>query len=100
NNDSGDLARFFVVGGGGESDGILTMPVTNVDYEDIAVGPCAAGHCVFVADIGDNDALRPSCVLYRLPEPAKLGSAELTPEALPFVYPDGPHNAETLLVHP
>jgi len=100
NNDSGDLPRFFVVGGGGEDDGILSMPVSNVDYEDIAVGPCAAGHCVFVGDIGDNDAVRPSCVLYRLPEPLKLGSADLTPVALPFVYPDGPHNAETLLIHP
>lgn len=100
NNDSGDLPRFFVVGGGGENDGIVSMSVSNVDYEDIAVGPCAAGHCVFVGDIGDNDALRPNATLYRLPEPSALGSAEVTPEALPFVYADGPHNAETLLVHP
>ena len=100
NNDSGDLPRFFAVGSDGADLGVVSMPVTNVDYEDIAVAPCPAGSCVFVADIGDNDAVRASVALYRLPEPAALGMMSATPDTLPFVYPDGPHNAETLLVHP
>lgn len=100
NNDSGDLPRFFTVESSGQAEGIFSMPVPAVDYEDIAVGPCPAGRCVFIADTGDNDAVRESYALYRVPEPPELGSLDVVAEALPFVYPDGPHNAETLLVHP
>ena len=59
---------------------------------------------MFVADIGDNDLNRTECTIYRVPEPATLptnGSTITTTfDRLPFVYPDGLHNAETLLVDP
>ncbi|HRG98716.1 MAG TPA: hypothetical protein PLR99_20835 [Polyangiaceae bacterium] len=99
-NDSGDRARFFALD---ERAGLRATyelaAVTATDIEDIAVGPCPAGACVFLGDIGDNDARRAEVQVYRVPEP-ELADGRLTPEVLTLTYPDGPHNAETLLVSP
>src|SRR5207247_1030146 len=75
---------------------------TNVDWEDIAVGPCSSGTCVFLGDTGDNDMNRTQYAVYRVAEPdPAAGAKQMVPSTrLPFVYPDGPHNAEALLVHP
>jgi hypothetical protein len=54
----------------------------NVDWEDIA----ARGSMLYVGDIGDNATSRSSITVYR-------GS-----EAIELRYPDGPHDAEALLV--
>jgi hypothetical protein len=100
-NDSGDSARFFALSQSGTL--LATFGVSGasaVDWEDASLGPCPAGSCVYLGDIGDNPETRTSYALYRVPEPATLADATLTAEAFPFVYPDGSHNAETLLVHP
>jgi hypothetical protein len=105
-NDSGDAARFFALREGGAVLGqFLLAGVAAIDWEDIALGPCAAGTCVFLGDIGDNKRERVSYAIYAVAEPALAGvdPAAKTPvafEARRFTYPDGPHNAEALLVHP
>jgi len=106
-NDSGDSARFFAIDESARLLGEIDLPgATATDWEDIAVGPCPTGWCVFIADIGDNDLDRTDCAIYRVAEPATLpaGGSKITAtfERLPFVYPaqDGRHNAETLLVDP
>jgi hypothetical protein len=112
-NDSGDSARFFALRDTGallrEYD--LTGAVAT-DWEDIAIGPCPQGSCVYLADIGDNDAKRADYSIYRVAEPdisADAGSSNqggdlpktaLAYERFRFTYPDRAHNAETLLVHP
>ena len=72
-----------------------------VDWEDLAPGPCPSdgAPCLFVGDIGDNDGVRPSITVYvvREPEDGKDARRVDTWEA---TYPDGPKDAETLLVHP
>jgi len=68
------------------------------DWEDISAGPCAAGSCLYVGDIGDNDASRPRITVYRLPEPAPGDGTSAPAEALHAAYPDGPHDAEALFV--
>ncbi len=68
------------------------------DWEDISAGPCAAGACLYVGDIGDNDASRPRITVYRLPEPAPGDGTSAPAEALHATYPDGPHDAEALFV--
>jgi hypothetical protein len=101
NNDSGDAARFFAVDLAGHDLGsYLVAGARAIDWEDIAVGPCPEGSCVFLGDIGDNRARRPSYVVYRVPEPASVepGAHEIAGVALPFRYPDGSHDAETLVV--
>ena len=75
----------------------------NVDIEDIAVGPCREDHaesCVYLADIGDNPEERKEVAVYQITEPARLESGTLVAKKLRFTYPDGAHNAETLLADP
>ncbi|MFT3837023.1 MAG: hypothetical protein QM723_08505 [Myxococcaceae bacterium] len=104
-NDSGDTARFFGVSDDGGAVGIYDLDgATALDWEDIAVGPCDAGSCVFLGDIGDNNLVRPTHTVYAVPEPAAPLAGEhhlQTFDRYPFQYPNGDkHNAETLLVHP
>jgi hypothetical protein len=114
-NDSGDTARFFAVDGHGARLATFVYSTAAVlDCEDIARGPCADGtspaspgrgplptaSCLFVGDIGDNFKNREQIVVYRVREPDVIADATVPSEALPFVYPDGPHDAETLLIHP
>jgi len=102
-NDSGDGARFFAIGADGYKVGEYHLRgATAVDWEDIAIGPCPAGRCVYLGDIGDNNTVRAEPVIYRVAEPATTGDADVDVpwDALPFRYPDGIHNAETLLAHP
>jgi hypothetical protein len=102
-NDSGDSARFFAIDSSGADRGsYLLEGVVAQDFEDIAAGPCASGACLYLADIGDNDELRTAYVVHRVSEPAMLapGQTSVTSEPLTFQYPDGSHNAETLLALP
>lgn len=101
-NDSGDSARFFALSDTGEPLGEFILPGANaVDWEDMALGPCSSGTCVFLGDFGDNARVRTDYAIYRVPEPALMGSADVPFERLPFEYPGGEkHDAETLLVHP
>jgi hypothetical protein len=55
---------------------------------------------LFIGDIGDNKVERDHVTVYRVREPSTIADATLTSDAFPMKYPDGPHNAETLLVHP
>jgi hypothetical protein len=103
-NDSGDRARFFALAGDGAALGELVLTgATATDWEDLAVGPCPTGWCVYLGDLGDNSAARTSYAIFRVPEPAiagPVGTVEVSFERFPFVYPEGAHNCETLVVHP
>jgi hypothetical protein len=66
----------------------------------VAVGPCPAGSCIYVADIGDNKAERNQIVIYRLAEPAEPGGSAKVSDVIRATYPDGAHDAEALLVAP
>ena len=104
-NDSGDTARFFAIDESARFLAQIDLPgAIAIDWEDIAIGRCPTGWCVFIADIGDNDLNRTECAIYRVPEPATLptngSTITTTYDRLPFVYPDGRHNAETVLVDP
>lgn len=70
------------------------------DWEDMAIGPCAAGNCLYVADIGDNQARRAGVVLYRLPEPELRDAEGVAVDAFPMRLPDGPRDMEALFVLP
>jgi hypothetical protein len=76
------------------------------DWEDIATGPCPAGSCIFAGDIGRvNGKPKPpsTFAVYRVAEPqlsAGQTRGTLKGDWFRFRYPDGPHNAEALMVHP
>lgn len=105
-NDSGDRPRVYAIDLTGRLRSIVTLKgVTARDWEDIAVGPGpkAKTSYLYIGDIGDNAAQRPSVIVYRLPEPAIDPNApviETSCDSLKLRYPDGPHDAETLLVDP
>jgi hypothetical protein len=71
-----------------------------VDWEDISAGPCPAGRCLYIGDIGDNLHDRQDRAILRLPEPLPRSGAVRTVERFPFAYPDGPRDAEALFVMP
>ena len=73
------------------------------DWEDLVTAPCAgntsAGEpCLYIADIGDNQETRERITIYEVPMPP-LGSISTAPAtAIHVRYPDGPHDAEALVV--
>lgn len=107
-NDSGDGPHVFAIDLQSHTLARYTVSqATNVDWEDMAIGPTANGKsALFIGDIGDNHQSREDTVVYRVPEPIvdlekTMQESKTAPaEKLPFRYPDGPHNAEVLLVHP
>lgn len=104
-NDSGDSARVFLMDRTGRDCGTWEVSgALNRDWEDMAVGPgpVSGSSYLYLGDIGDNGRRRRDVVVYRVPEPdAASHGGRLGPAVgLHFVYPDQPHDAETLLVHP
>ncbi|MGC4790975.1 hypothetical protein ACLQ22_24475 [Micromonospora sp. DT178] len=67
----------------------VSYPSRPRDTEDLAVG---ADGTVWVADIGDNDRSRQTIAVWKLPPGADR------PVLYRMAYPDGPHDAEALLV--
>jgi hypothetical protein len=97
-NDSGQPDLYAVDERGSVKTRIRISGLTVRDWEDIAVGPCPGGSCIYIADIGDNHASRDRITVYRLPEPAAGDKTAPAPEAFHATYPDGPRDAETLVV--
>jgi len=107
-NDSGNLNQVYLTDGTGADKGTLNLvPVSNRDWEDIAVGPgpIAGKSYVYVADIGDNDSKYKTIFIYRFVEPDLAGKTMPVinidaVDKIELKYPDGPRNAETLMVDP
>lgn len=98
-NDSGDAARIYALGSDGELLATYALDgVTARDWEDLSVGPCPAGRCLYVGDIGDNAMTRSDLAVYRvaLPDVVRGDDRALPSERFAFAYPDGPHDAEAL----
>jgi hypothetical protein len=85
---------------------VTVLEATDRDIEDVAVGPCPAGDCLYLADIGDNLGVHPSVFVHRLPLPPleeSAGSVTRLPPVRPeaswqLVYPGGPRDAESLAI--
>jgi hypothetical protein len=99
-NDSHGPYVFAVDGAGALRGRVHITGADATDWEDIGVQRCASGSCLYVGDIGDNNAKREGITLYRLPEPAPGDTASAPAEAFPATYPDGPHDAEAMFVLP
>ncbi len=106
-NDSGDGPILYAFGPDGRSRGRWRVPNARaVDWEDIAAGPgpTRGRSYLYIGDIGDNERRRKEIVVYRVEEPgvaACKAACRTAPAAtIRLRYPDGPHNAEALLIHP
>jgi hypothetical protein len=97
-NDSGKPV-LFALDARGRVTGRLEVAGAEVeDWEAIAVGSCGSGSCLYIGDIGDNGANRRRVTVYRLPEPDVASGTAAVADVFHATYPDGPHDAETLLV--
>lgn len=106
-NDSGDSARIYALNSAGKL--LRTFHINGArcrDWEDIAVGPGPdeGRDYIYIGDIGDNKAGHKSIIIYRVPEPKVDPNSMRTnnsigpAETIELVYPDGPQDAETLMV--
>ncbi len=111
-NDAGDDEYIFAISTVGKHLGAWKVQnARNVDWEEIAAFKDSAGKCfLLIGDIGNNEEDRSELTIYRVAEPTvsprDLASSAKAPhstshaEMLKFKYPDRPHNAETMIVHP
>jgi hypothetical protein len=100
-NDSGNDASIFAIDTLGRDHGAFAVAgAENRDWEAIAVGPCGARDCIYIADTGDNAQLRQSVRIYRVPEPVVAARRSRPPraEVLEVRYPNGPRDVEAELV--
>lgn len=96
-NDSGDSARVFAIDTRtGATVGVHTFDAQVRDVEALAI--TAQGR-MLVADIGDNDSVRPMVRVFWFDEP-ELGQTSGAWASWELAYPDGPHNAEAIAVDP
>jgi hypothetical protein len=99
-NDSHGPYVFAVDGAGTLRGRVHITGAATTDWEDLAVQRCAGGSCLYVGDIGDNNAKRAGITIYRVPEPSPADTASAPAEAFPATYPDGAHDAEAMFVLP
>ncbi|MEO0552951.1 MAG: hypothetical protein AAF149_07120 [Bacteroidota bacterium] len=103
-NDSGDTSRLFLIHENGEDVGEFYLKgVRNRDWEDIAVGPGPVKNenYLYIAEIGDNQAIYEDKYIYRFKEPqADRSSLIDNYNIIEFRYPDGNRDAECLMIDP
>jgi hypothetical protein len=100
-NDSGADPELFAL----DSAGVVKAKVpvagaTLEDWEDMEAGACDGGHCLFVADIGDNFGRRSAITIYEISEPALSARQATVRRVITGSYEDGPQDAEALFVLP
>lgn len=100
--DGGDVAEVMAVDGRGRT--VATVRLRGIDPYDpeaLAPGRTADGRpALFLGDIGDNRARRPDVSVFRFAEPRRLADQTVARTWWRFTYPDGPQDAEALLVDP
>ena len=100
--DGGDVAEVMAVDERGRT--VATVRLRGVDPYDpeaLAPGSMPDGRpALFLGDIGDNRARRPDISVFRFAEPRRLTDQTVGRTWWKLSYPDGPKDAEALLVDP
>jgi hypothetical protein len=110
-NDSGSRGTIFALATNGTYFARHYIPdVSSGDFEDIAIGPgpLAQFQYIYLGDIGDNPMTRTNIRVFRFSEPAVYAYQSNAPVDFPVFgaqeislsYPDGPFNAEALMIDP
>lgn len=112
-NDSGHDALLFAFDSTGASRGVWNVNgARNLDWEAASLGPCGGRpgplECLYIGDVGDNEARKPTIRIYRIPEPSvQPGPSDtrappemrsVKAESLTLQYPDAPHDVEAMYV--
>lgn len=103
----GDGSRFYAIASTGELKATWYFEGDVTDCEDIAIGPGPRKNrsYIYLADIGDNEGSRSFIKVYRFEEPAALPentsiATTIKGKAFALAYPDGPRDAETIMIDP
>jgi len=100
-NDSGNDERLFAADSTGQALGVVRVTGTrNQDWEALSSGPCPEGHCLYIADTGDNLALRRTVHLTRLGEPTPDARSAPVSHTVTVRYADGARDVEAMYVAP
>ena len=98
-NDSGGAAALFAVNRQGQSQGRVELDgVQNIDWEDMDAFVLDAEPMLLVADVGDNNAVRPFVMLHLLNEPELSPGGAAVRRSLRVTYEDGPRDCEAVAV--
>ena len=104
-NDSGHEPRIFAFDSSGRGRGVWSIVgARNRDSEAAALGMCRHGGtwCVYIGDVGDNEARRPYVTVYRVVEPVVRDSSRVAAlqveDTLNIRYSDHPHDVEAMYV--
>lgn len=90
-NDGGDTVVVYRLDAQCQVTGVTTAAIDPFDVEDLAIGPDGS---LWVADLGDNTTSRANVAVVVLPDEP----GQVTGILRRLTYPDGPHDAESLLV--
>lgn len=97
-NDGGAAAQVVALDPTGDSVATVTLAgIDPYDPEALAPGP---GDTLWLGDLGDNLGERPDVSVFEFPEPDRVTDQTVSARWYRFRYPDGPHDAEALLVAP
>jgi hypothetical protein len=104
-NDSGNKPEVYLLNNNGKLVSTIHLEgAHNRDWEDIAegAGPIPQKQYVYVGDIGNNIRLDFNTRIYRFPVPSDVPAEKtnIRPDVLQISYPDGPRDAETLMIDP
>jgi hypothetical protein len=103
-NDSGGGPYFYVSdlnGGKARAVRIEGFEAFRSDFEDASIGGCFSGKsCFFIADTGDNGKKREYVQIVAVEEVDNYGRSAVPLKILRLAYPDRPHNAEGMAIHP
>lgn len=106
NQDSGRPNSLYLISKDGKSIKEFNVPgTTNRDWEDVAIGPGPTNgvNYLYIGDIGNNNSpIASTSTIYRVPEISDINGAfnQSNVEKITFSYPDGPRDAESLLLDP
>jgi WD40 repeat protein len=100
-NDSGGAAQVFAVDAQGRTAAVYRFAgVTARDWEGMARIGEGADSTLYLGDIGDNRNSWRNVAVYIAPEPAGTGRLTATATRYRLTFPDGPRDAEALMVSP
>ena len=103
-NDSGETGKFFITGmDGKDTRSVRINDFEPEDTEALSLGRCPGKDsisCLYIGDIGDNDVKRKSIEIVVVDEVRSFSQTVKARSRLKLLYPDGPHDAESMAVHP
>lgn len=102
-NDSGGGHYFYISDIKGELTKKIKISgeaIKKSDFEAVSVGKCSDISCLYIGDIGDNKSTKEFVEIIAIEELEEYGASVEPLYRIKVQYPDQPHNAEGMAVHP